>query len=287
MKLIMVHGRAQEGKDPVVLKRQWLDALAYGLGRANARLPPGTTIEFPFYGDLLAELVKQVETPLGKDVNAKGPNPDAEDALRGEILTEIALALGLSEADIRRELGNRPIERGPQNWEWIQAILRAVDRIPGLNSVAIDAFTRDVYVYLTYPGVRAKIDQVVAATFSDEPCVVLSHSLGTIVTYNVLYKRSPAPKYPRLVTVGSPLGINAIKKYIERPLRSPVCVGNWFNAYDDRDVVALVPLDARNFDVTPAIENKSDVKNFTDNRHGIEGYLADPIVARKIVEQLS
>jgi hypothetical protein len=66
-------------------------------------------------------------------------------------------------------------------------------------------------------------------------------------------------------------------------LVSPPCVGQWFNAYDDRDVVALSPLDARTFNVTPPIENKSDVLNFTDNRHGIEGYLADSVVARQVV----
>jgi hypothetical protein len=47
-----------------------------------------------------------------------------------------------------------------------------------------------------------------------------------------------------------------------------------------------VPLDAKNFDVAPPIENKRDVMNFTDNRHGIAGYLADPVVAAKIVEYL-
>lgn len=287
MKLVMLHGRAQEGKDPVTLKKEWLDALAYGLARANVTLPPGTTVEFPYYGDLLASLVAQADTPLGKDINAKGPNPDANQDLRGEILAEIAQAAGVSEADIAREFEGMPTEKGPGNWEWVQATLRAFDRVPGLNSGVIDTFTRDVYVYLTFPGVRAQIDRVLATALGNDECVVLAHSLGTIVAYNVLYKRPATPQYPRLVTVGSPLGIKAIKKHIERPLRSPACVGHWFNAYDDRDLVALVPLDARNFDVAPPIENTSDVKNFTDNRHGIAGYLADPVVASRIVELLS
>ncbi len=88
------------------------------------------------------------------------------------------------------------------------------------------------------------------------------------------------------ITVGSPLGIKGIKRCLDRPLRSPGSVRNWFNAYDNRDVVALRPLDGQNFAVNPPIENKGDVMNFTDNRHGIIGYLADPVVARKIVEYL-
>jgi hypothetical protein len=53
---------------------------------------------------------------------------------------------------------------------------------------------------------------------------------------------------------------------------------------DERDVVALYPLDAANFPVDPPIENKRDVDNPTSNRHGISGYLSDPVVARRLHE---
>lgn len=282
----MVHGRAQEGKDPDKLKREWLEALGRGCDRAKVSLPVNTTIEFPFYGGVLADLVGQVNMPLGREINAKGPNPDTVQAFRGEMLLEIAANAGVSETDALLELGDSPIPKGPLNWEWVQAIIRAMDHIPGLNSRFIDAFTRDVYVYLTYPAVRARLDAIVAACLGEGPCVVLSHSLGSIVTYNVLRNRQANPRYPRLITVGSPLGIKAIKKHLGTPVVSPPCIGHWFNAYDDRDLVALQPLDAHNFNITPPIENKKDVKNFTDNHHGIEGYLTDPEVARKIVEWL-
>jgi pimeloyl-ACP methyl ester carboxylesterase len=282
MKLVMVHGRAQEGQDPVVLKKEWMDALGYGAARANVGIPPGTTVAFPYYGDRLVALLAELATPLGMEINAKGPNPDADQVLR-----DIAVAVGVTDDDVRRELAGAPTPKGPRNWEWVQATLRAIDRIPGLNSHAIDLFTRDVYAYLQYPGIRAAIDGIVRAAIGNDPCVVLAHSLGTVVAYNVLVQRDPAPPLPRLVTVGSPLGIRGIKRKLDPPLRHPACVTHWFNAYDDRDVVALVPLDARNFDVTPPVENKSDVMNFTDNRHGIAGYLADPVVARRVVELLA
>ncbi len=44
----------------------------------------------------------------------------------------------------------------------------------------------------------------------------------------------------------------------------------------------LYPLDASNFPVSPAIENNSAVKNHTDNRHGIAGYLDDATAAKRI-----
>jgi pimeloyl-ACP methyl ester carboxylesterase len=111
----------------------------------------------------------------------------------------------------------------------VQAIIRALDHISGLNSRLIDAFTRDVYVYLTYPGVRAQIDKVVTDALGNEPWVVVAHSLSTVVAYNVLRAWAVTPQYPKLVTVGSPLGIRAIKQQLATPLVSPPYVGHWFN----------------------------------------------------------
>jgi hypothetical protein len=93
------------------------------------------------------------------------------------------------------------------------------------------------------------------------------------------------------VTVGSPLAVTEIRKTLRAlaPCRCPQRVGAWFNALDERDVVALYPLDASNFPldpVNPAIENKRDVRNKTENRHGIAGYLDDAVVARRIHEAL-
>ena len=47
-------------------------------------------------------------------------------------------------------------------------------------------------------------------------------------------------------------------------------------------MVALVPLDAERFNVTPPIEYKGNVFNFSNNRHGMEGYLVDPVMTQRI-----
>lgn len=287
MKLVMVHGRSQQHKDPATLEKKWRDALTYGLARGDAELAPAVEFVFPYYGDTLDELVHALDAPPVAEAITRGGADEADERLRGEILQEIAAGLGIRDADIGRETEAPGIAKGPQNWGWVRATLRALDRIPGINAEAIDLFTRDVFVYLTYPAVRRQIDQIVSADVpSDGPFVLLAHSLGTVVAYNVLRTRHVDPRCVRLVTVGCPLGISAIQQRLTHPLDSPKCVENWFNAYDLRDVVALRPLDAASFNVTPAIDNKGDVTNFTDNRHGIEGYLADPVVAQKIAEAL-
>jgi hypothetical protein len=87
--------------------------------------------------------------------------------------------------------------------------------------------------------------------------------------------------------VGCPLSIDGVRNRLSKPLTSPPVAGRWFNAFDPADIVAMFPLDNSHFDIEPAVENYSGVKNFTPNRHGIAGYLSDPTVATHIASALS
>jgi hypothetical protein len=49
-------------------------------------------------------------------------------------------------------------------------------------------------------------------------------------------------------------------------------------------ILVLYPLDNINFAVAPPTENFQDVKNHTDNRHGIIGYLDDATIAGRILD---
>jgi pimeloyl-ACP methyl ester carboxylesterase len=146
-------------------------------------------------------------------------------------------------------------------------------------------FTRDVFLYTQRQGVRAEIDRIVGKEFTDEPAVVIGHSLGSIVAYNILRADRRSSGVPLFVTVGSPLGIRAVRDQL-KPLRFPSPIETWFNALDTRDFVALYPLDKNNFPVRPEIQNYDRVRNHTDNRHGISGYLSDAVVAKKVLDAL-
>lgn len=288
MKLVFVHGRDQHGKIPADLQRVWQEALDVGLSNAGLPRPAGMSVTFPFYGDELERLVKALGTPLVTGARLRGANPDnAEADFRGRLLAELAAGAGISEDAITEQLGGEPTEKGPLNWSWVQAILRALDRTP-LGEASIDAFTRDVYVYLTNDIVGRTIDKMVVQAIGDEPCVVVAHSLGSIVAYRCLRQLGARARVRRFVTVGSPLGVTAIREHLLPPaLARPQGVSGWFNAFDRRDVVALRPLDANTWNIDPPIENHRAVDNHTDNRHGISGYLDDPVISRWIAEGLS
>ena len=88
------------------------------------------------------------------------------------------------------------------------------------------------------------------------------------------------------MTLRSPLAIKAIEK-ARAPNKHPDCVGKSFNAMDERDVVALYPLDQSGFPIKPAIENNTHVDKHTENPDGIAGYLNDRVVAKRIYEALT
>jgi len=209
---------------------------------------------------------------------------DSQDflAFQYQVAEEIRARTGVTDAQVDAEYGNDPQARGPLNWKWVQAILRAIDKnSPGMNQRTLETFTRDVFLYTTRSGVRDAIDQIVSQALTDKPTVVVGHSLGTVVAYSVMCRDTRSLRVPLYVSVGSPLAVRAIRDQF-RPLRRPAAVAEWYNAFDTRDVVALYPLDDQNFPVRPAIENNPNVRNKTENRHGISGYLDNAEVGKRI-----
>ena len=199
-------------------------------------------------------------------------------AFQEEVADDLRRKAGITDADVDAIYGDNPRPRGPENWEWVQALIKAIDRWGGGTSkYAIEEFLRDVFLYTTAPSIRLSVNEIVRAALDDRPTVVVAHSLGTVVAYDIL-REATGPEVPLLVTLGSPLGIRAIRREV-LPVLHPSVVGRWLNGYDERDVVALFPLDADNFGVTPGIENIGDLRNQTDNRHGIVGYLDKPGIA--------
>lgn len=286
-KLVFVHGRSQQGKDPNALKSIWIETFKKGANAAGMEVPANLDIAFPYYGDTLDDFTKQMNLPLTTEIQAKGESIVNEDFLQfqAEVAEDLRLQKGITDDQVNQEYGDNPKPKGPLNWEWVQAILRALDKHGGgINQVTLELFTRDVFLYTRRSFVRETIDKIVAETLTEEPTVVVGHSLGSVVAYSVLRYDKRNLNVPLYVTVGSPLGIRAIRnqfKPIERPN-----VNSWFNAFDERDVVALYSLDENNFPITPVVENYKGVKNHTINRHGIVGYLDDATIVKRILVKL-
>jgi hypothetical protein len=291
-RLVLVHGRAQENKDSVALKQEWIEAFKRGLAKSGLQLPIAESdIKFPYYGQTLFDLVRDVAADKVAEVVVRGAAQDrAREQFLESVLNEVLAKAGVTEAQVSAMAGGDVVERGLQNKTWVLALLRAIDQhVPGASGASIALITNDVYQYVNDPNTKARIDDGVKQAMSnDGPTVVVGHSLGTVVCYSLLRKakRDAGWQVPLLLTLGSPLGIGAIKESLA-PIGSPECVKSWVNAYDPADAVALYALDQSHFRVNPSIENLAHVQNSTDNRHGISGYLDDKIVAKRIYEALT
>jgi hypothetical protein len=286
-RLVLVHGRSQQGLDPEVLKATWLETLRHGATKLKRTLPDQLDVAFPYYGDKLDEFARQYEIPLTTDIQTKGvsTNTDFLD-FQADIAEAMRKKAGITDAQVQSEFGNSPTEKGPQNWAWVQAIIRAIDRDAGsVSQTFIEKFMRDVYLYTSQAGVQDTIDRIVSAAIDERPCVIIGHSLGSVVAYHILRNDPRALNVRAFITVGSPLAIRAVRDRF-RPIGFPGKAKLWYNAYDPRDVVALYPLDTSNFPINPAVENYGNVLNATDNRHGIVGYLDDTDVARHVLDAL-
>jgi pimeloyl-ACP methyl ester carboxylesterase len=281
MRILLVHGRSQGGKDPLKLKAEWMETLTKGLHNAGRSLPTDIAFDFPFYGDRLDQFVQQFELPVDPAFIPKGsPVFDEYAEFRAQVANEMRVRAGISDAEVQAELGPVPAEKGIQNWKWVQAIVRLLDRnLTGVSQDTIEIFLRDVFLYTQRDVVRSAIDRIVVDMLHKDTAVVVGHSLGSVVAYNVV-KTKPG-EVPLYVTVGSPLAIRAVRKSLT-PISNPVGAKGWYNSYDPRDIVALYPLDEDNFDVSPPITNNGTVNNHTENRHGIIGYLDDANVAQMI-----
>jgi hypothetical protein len=293
MKIVFIHGRSQENKIQAELQDVWLQAAIRGV--AAAGLPPlpelaNASVALPYYGNLLFELTDEAgrasfKTLVDRGAEASAP-PAEEQEFTQNLVFEMAQAKGISLERIAAESSEGVVERNIQNWKAVLAALRLLDRLPNIGQSSIELFTRDVWYYLTKKGLRMQIDAVVdAAIPRDEKCVVVSHSLGTIVAYNLLMNRAQRGNIKALITIGAPLGIESIWSRLPSdtpPRKAPEGVGTWFNARDAQDTVALYELSKDVYRGNPAVTNYSGVDNASDNQHGIVQYLEDKVIGKAI-----
>jgi hypothetical protein len=286
MRLLLVHGIAQGGRDAAQLQQIWVETLQEGFDAAGVPWPSPLHIDFPYYGDTLDAFVAQAALPTPEGVATKGPGQNlAFEQFMQSALEQLQTTAALSEAEVRAQLApGTSQEKGLQNWAWVQAIARAIDhRLSGASSLAIQGFLREVYLYTSKREVTDTINALVAAKLTSEPTVVIGHSLGSVVAYNTIKAHRARLDLRRFITVGSPLGLRAISSKLG-VVENVAHPAPWYNAYDERDIVAINPLNAKWFPVRPKIANHNGVNNNTNNRHGIVGYLNDANVAAQVAQ---
>ena len=126
------------------------------------------------------------------------------------------------------------------------------------------------------------------------PHILVSHSMGTVISYDCLKRVTDCPRVDGLMTIGSPLGIDEIQDALKPEYSSlsgfPMekVAGRWVNVYDRLDPVAGVdPVFGNDYrkDGQPAVEDINE-QNWGRWRHDIAKYLKGAKLRAKLSEML-
>lgn len=291
MQILFIHGRDQQDFTQEELLSKWTEALVKAFANAEMLYPDNLVINLPYYGkELIVQrdiYIKDVKS--GKYQMKSTDHPDHFLELQSELLDDLRKNAGITEKQIHDEMKAEIQERDVQNFPAFLAIARLFDNLSneGANKCILRK-TNDVVTYLIVPEAKVKVNKYFSDALTNEPTLIIAHSLGTVIAYDLLHKLKKDDCDIRgLITMGSPLGIKAIiRQLFPSPTFPSILKGPWINIYDKHDIVSLRPLKGGHFHVSPDIIN-IEVDNNTVNKHGIEGYLNSEHVAKAIVQILN
>ncbi len=235
------------------------------------------------------------ERELREAIQAITSDP-AQQAFLYEVGSEMldeAKAEAANETAARRVEGMRKGIYGVQSKGIGDALLRKLtDLITGMA-------LPDVQDFLFEPDHRKQMEDIFLARLRSggNPFVVVAHSQGSMIAYDVLRQLSKSDIDVRLlVTIGSPLGLPPVRSVFKKwtgknKLPYPACVSRWVNVAATGDVVALDATLGDEIEKKTAvsfqdylIDRKERDANplFLGNAHAAMGYLSTPFVQREV-----
>ncbi len=301
--ILLVHGRnfKPSKKD---FQKHWLEALRFGIKRDHpdkvAALDKAK-IEFVYYGNISNKFLKEA---------GKSP-PPGDLADRREALDK------LKQYD-RSQFNKSTYRQLPGYNPWMEGLADLFSgslNLLGLSETIIEAVSPDMGVYWGSYQFGSQVrevftDVIVKAMKKPGEICVIGHSLGTLVTYDVLWKLSHYGEYRNKpwnrkvnlwITLGSPLADETIKDNLKgaqyAPVdRYPTNIVDWINIAAEDDYIShdqRVAGDFKKMKTLGYVNSITDrrmynlaVRNGKSNPHHGAGYLISPTVADTVAAWL-
>ncbi|NNF23552.1 MAG: hypothetical protein HKN63_01920 [Rhodobacteraceae bacterium] len=322
-RLVLVHGRSTKPAKAQYARLQ-KEALVQGMARidpakAEALRSGAVPIDFVYFGDITNRILAESDPEARAELTERDPHSGGAPCLPVGTLHEAIDRLGrIGRFDKR---AYRKVLRENKDLRFVDDIVRAVSTLASLatatlaNELVIRTATSDMGAYLMRRKIGSDVRERLQAPLrrairrGDDICLV-SHSMGCLVAYDVLWKFSHLSEYAHVreaenpircwLTLGCPLGEAGVKANLydagERgedryPKR---IVEHWTNvaAMDD-----FISHDASMRDDYRAMLKRGYVQSikdfriyncFTDegrsNPHKLYGYLANPAAIRPIAD---
>jgi hypothetical protein len=258
--VVLVHGIDQQQESADTLENEWLPALAGGVRAAGfshladriwrkGPVPDGIDTRMAFYGHLFLQPGQMGDDP---------GDLTAVEELFAEKLAEEWLVRAASrssrardQATATREIAYLRHEIGEQEMgfgELMRKAIRSTARVSwfapygmGFAERFVKRALAQVTRYLNEPSIRRAARQLVLGLIGPDTKVVLGHSLGSVVAYEVI--RQLDQSLPLFLTLGSPLGLETIiyQRLEPQPPGFPPQVKRWINVADRDDFIAAEP----------------------------------------------
>ncbi|HIF9232361.1 TPA: lipase/acyltransferase domain-containing protein [Photobacterium damselae] len=268
---IAIHGRSN--KPPAhILEDSWLRAINDGRKQTNQSLINKSQLSMAYYADVFYQQPLYFDPePYLPSLPNHSPIPLAVDEEHlSEMMEQNKWRLdNLFSAPLLSELG----------------IYRALNY---LSKPLLRYWLTDVYRYFHDPAFALEIEKPLIRLlhqYRHHSITLISHSLGTVITYNVLQKLAAQRTtqditIDKWITLGSPLGLASVKAQLKRNLQGslavPENVSAWHNYSDKRDIVCIDGDLADDFAKNNAgvrVRDFQVVNAYPGNPHKSYGYL--------------
>jgi hypothetical protein len=283
-RIVVVHGIGQQIEGGLTLHDRFFSALQEGVVRAGGSVQPDE-VAFASYGNFFRPQA-EVLSPV--------PYFDAEDVEDG-YESELLLAWWERAAAVDRQVVAPQEEVLARSPVWASRALAALSRSRFLADTSdriLIGNLKQVHRYFTDNKLRSNIRAAVQGSITEDTSVVVAHSLGSVVGYEVLCA-TPRPVGLSFVTLGSPLGLpNLVFDRLEPKPRPPGegirgqwpgPVRAWTNVADAGDVVAAVE------DLRPLFGDAiRQIRVYNDSHaHDMRPYLTEKLTGAAIVAGLN
>jgi hypothetical protein len=260
--------------------------------RLSVRRGADRLARMAFYGDLFLTPDQQ-----GADTELSAEQLETADEIAVEWLTNALDSTRPRDAG-SAQLELQALQRDPADAQSLGAvggrIVAALDHIPWISQASLAGLGRvnktvaQVVRYLTEPDVRDYALAHVRQQLDIDTRVVIGHSLGSVVAYEAV-RAHPHP-LPVLITLGSPLGPNAVNRRLLHPPAFPARLARWVNLFDRDDIVAARPQLTTVFDVNRPPTARFDSTYTVDNGaqpHRARFYLAKTTTGQAIADAMT
>ena len=276
--ITFIHGLAN--KPPLKdLQRIWLNALAEETESGNGFSPEleGVTVSIIYWADIFYSAPVTADGYENRNNEMEASLPDHSELNENSWIQEMLKYFPIEDEENQKIL-DAPIDNNTPTYE----------RIPipwAIKKKIIREFLREAHDYLfNINNVKTTIQNRVLSDLSRQEGkgrIVVGHSLGSIIAYDVLVARRECPTVDAMMTIGSPLGIDEVqdKLCIGNNCGFPEkIIGDWVNIYDPYDIISRLDPNLAN-DFTDNGECKIiDISepNYGTWRHSITKYLKGP-----------